>query len=184
RLVLFDRDNRRAVQYDTGGTDRLRLARAPPDDRPGQRCCRGSGPGGRGGRRDRGRHVVRAPHLVSFVVSAAADVVMGALDALKARDWEAFANRLHPDVVHRTPGVPEPILGRDAFVLLSRQAVARAPDVSFAIERLVTEGDTVVVIGEWTFTGPAGRVRQPSVSVIDLQDGLIWRDLEYLGLAT
>ncbi len=117
-------------------------------------------------------------------MTSVAEVVMGALDALKARDWEGFARRLHPEVVHRTPGVPEPILGREAFVELSRQAVARAPDVSFDVERLVTEGDTVVVIGEWTFTGPAGKVRQPSVSVIDLQDGLIWRDLEYLGLAT
>jgi ketosteroid isomerase-like protein len=117
-------------------------------------------------------------------VTSAAEVVTGALDALAARDWDGFASRLHPDVVHRTPGVPEPILGRDAFVLLSQQAVARAPDVSFEIERLVAEGDTVVVVGEWTFTAPGGRVRQPSVSVIDLQDGLIWRDLEYLGLAT
>jgi limonene-1,2-epoxide hydrolase len=117
-------------------------------------------------------------------VTSAAEVVEGALAALEARDWDGFARRLHPDVVHRTPGVPEPILGREAFVLLSRQAVARAPDVSFEIERIVTQGETVVVIGEWTFTGPDGRVRQPSVSVIDLQDGLIFRDLEYLGLAT
>jgi predicted ester cyclase len=117
-------------------------------------------------------------------VTSAAEVVKGALDALAVRDWDGFASRLHPDVVHRTPGVPDPILGREAFILLSQQAVARAPDVSFDIERMVTEGDTVVVIGEWSFTGPDGRVRQPSVSVIDLQDGLIWRDLEYLGLAT
>jgi ketosteroid isomerase-like protein len=117
-------------------------------------------------------------------VTSAAEVVKGALDALEARDWDGFASRLHPDVVHRTPGVPEPILGREAFVLLSQQAVTRAPDVRFEIDRLVAEGDTVVVIGEWTFTGPEGRVRQPSVSVIDLQDGLIFRDLEYLGLAT
>jgi ketosteroid isomerase-like protein len=110
--------------------------------------------------------------------------VQRALEALAARDWDEFASRLHPDVVHRTPGVPEPILGRDAFVLISQQAVARSPDVSFEIERLVAEGDTVVVVGEWTFSGPGGKVRQPSVSVIDLQDGLIWRDLEYLGLAT
>ena len=115
-------------------------------------------------------------------MSSAADVVTGALDALKARDWEGFASRLHPDVVHRTPGVPEPILGRDAFVLLSQQAVARTPDVTFEVERLVTEGETVVVIGEWTYTGAQGRVRQPSVSVVDLQQGLIWRDLEYVGL--
>jgi len=117
-------------------------------------------------------------------VTSAAEVVKSALAALEARDWDGFASRLHPDVVHRTPGVPEPILGRDAFVLLSQLAVTRAPDVSFDIERMVTDGDTVVVVGEWTFTGPNGRVRQPSVSVIDLQDGLIWRDLEYLGLAT
>ena len=108
---------------------------------------------------------------------------MGALDALKVRDWEGFARRLHPEVVHRTPGVPEPILGRDAFVQLSQEAVARTPDVTFEVERLVTEGETVVVIGEWTYTGQQGRVRQPSVSVVDLQDGLIWRDLEYVGLA-
>ena len=117
-------------------------------------------------------------------MTSAAEVVKAALDALQARDWDGFASRLHPDVVHRTPGVPEPILGRDAFVLLSQQAVSRAPDVRFEIERIVAEGDTVVVIGEWTFTGPEGRVRQPSVSVIDLEDGLILRDLEYLGLAT
>jgi ketosteroid isomerase-like protein len=115
-------------------------------------------------------------------VSAAADVVLEALDALKARDWDGFARRLHPDVVHRTPGVPEPILGREAFLLLSREAVANTPDVTFEVERLISEGETVVVVGEWTYTGPSGRVRQPSVSVVDLQDGLIWRDLEYLGL--
>jgi ketosteroid isomerase-like protein len=116
-------------------------------------------------------------------VSAAADTVIAALDALRARDWKGFAARLHPDVVHRTPGVPEPILGRDAFLLLSQQAVATTPDVAFEVERLVTEGETVVVIGEWTYTGPQGKVRQPSVSVVDLQDGLIARDLEYVGLA-
>jgi len=116
-------------------------------------------------------------------VSVAAQVVMEALDAVRARDWEGFARRLHPDVVHRTPGVPEPILGRDAFVLLSRQAVATTPDVTFEVERLVTQGETVVVVGEWTYTGPEGRVRQPSVSVVDLEDGLIVRDLEYVGLA-
>jgi ketosteroid isomerase-like protein len=117
-------------------------------------------------------------------MSDAAAVVMAALDALRERDWDGFARRLHPDVVHRTPGVPEPILGRDAFVLLSRQAVATTPDVTFDVERIVTQGDTVVVVGEWTYTGPQGKVRQPSVSVVDLQDGLIVRDLEYLGLAT
>jgi len=55
--------------------------------------------------------------------------------------------------------------------------------VTFEVERLVTQGDTVVVIGEWTYSGPAGKVRQPSVSVVDLRDGQIWRDLEYVGLA-
>ena len=115
-------------------------------------------------------------------MSAAAEVVREALDALKARDWEGFARRLHPDVVHRTPGVPEPILGREAFLLLSREAVARTPDVTFEVERLVSEGETVVVIGEWTYSGPGGKVRQPSVSVVDLQDDLIWRDLKYVGL--
>jgi ketosteroid isomerase-like protein len=116
-------------------------------------------------------------------VTSAADVVMAALNALNVRDWEGFAQRLHPDVVHRTPGVPEPILGREAFVLLSQQAVNRTPDVTFEVERLVTEGDTVVVVGEWTHSSAGRKVRQPSVSIIDLQDGLIWRDQEYVGLS-
>lgn len=115
-------------------------------------------------------------------MTPAVEVVTAALDALRARDWDGFSRRLHPDVVHRTPGVPEPILGREAFVMLSRQAVARTPDVMFEIERLVAEGDTVVVIGEWTYAGPSGKVRQPSVSVIDVREGKIWRDLEYVGL--
>jgi predicted ester cyclase len=67
--------------------------------------------------------------------------------------------------------------------MFSRQAVARTPDVMFEMERLVSEGDTVVVIGEWTYSGPAGKVRQPSVSIIDVREGQIWRDLEYVGLA-
>ena len=111
------------------------------------------------------------------------DVVRAALDALAGRDWDGFARYLHPEVVHRTPGIPEPILGREAFVLLSQRAVAQTPDVRFNLDRLVSDGDTVVVVGEWSYTGSQGPVRQPSVSVIDLQDGLIWRDLEYLGLA-
>lgn len=112
-----------------------------------------------------------------------AEVVTAALDALEARDWDGFARQWHPGVVHRTPGVPEPILGREAFVLISRQAVAQAPDVTFEVERLVSDGGTVIVVGEWTYTGPQGKVRQPSVSMIALQDGLIRRDLEYVGLA-
>jgi hypothetical protein len=28
-----------------------------------------------------------------------------------------------------------------------------------------------------------GKVRQPSVSVVDVREGQIWRDLEYVGLA-
>jgi ketosteroid isomerase-like protein len=85
--------------------------------------------------------------------------------------------------VHRTPGVPAPILGREAFVEVSREAVARAADIRFEAIRLVCEGSIAVVEGEWRYTGPEGPVRQPSVSVIEVHDGLIVRDEEYLGLA-
>jgi ketosteroid isomerase-like protein len=111
-----------------------------------------------------------------------AEVVRQALNALEARDWEAFSALLHRDVVHRTPGVPAPILGRDAFLHVSRESVRRAPDVSFHLDRMVSEGETVVTVGEWRYTGPDGPVRQPSVSVIEVRDGLIVNDEEYLGL--
>ena len=57
------------------------------------------------------------------------------------------------------------------------------PSVTAGLDPTVTEGETVVVIGEWTYTGLTGKVRQPSVSVVDVRDGQIWRDLEYVGLA-
>src|SRR5207244_12860928 len=95
---------------------------------------------------DRRYSALRPSYPPQPVVSAA-DVVTGALDALKAREWDAFARCLHPDVVHRTPGVPEPILGRDAFLLLSQQAVARTHDVAFEVARLVSNDETAGVIG-------------------------------------
>lgn len=110
-------------------------------------------------------------------------VVEAALAALAARDWQGFAALLDPDVVHRTPGVPAPILGREAFVQLSREAVRRAPDIVFTAARIVAEGPVVVVEGEWRYTGAEGPVRQPSCSVIEVREGRIVRDEEYLGLA-
>jgi ketosteroid isomerase-like protein len=116
-------------------------------------------------------------------VSAARSVVEAALTALQARDWEGLTAVLDPYVVHRTPGVPDPILGREAFLHMSREAVVRAPDISFTASRIVTEGQVVVVEGEWRYTGLSGLVRQPSISVIEVHEGLIVRDEEYLGLA-
>jgi ketosteroid isomerase-like protein len=110
-------------------------------------------------------------------------VVEAALAALAARDWKRFAELLDPEVVHRTPGVPAPILGREAFVQISRDAVQRAPDITFVLGRLMAEGDFVAVEGEWRYSGAQGPVRQPSCSVIEVRDGRILRDEEYLGLA-
>src|SRR2546427_2156699 len=105
--------------------------------------------------------------------SPAADVVTAALDALRALDWDGFARRLHPDVVHRTPGVPQPILGRDAFVLLSRRSVARTPDVTFEVERLAAEADTEAVIGESASTASPAYARHPPGKVDYVLDGPI-----------
>jgi ketosteroid isomerase-like protein len=116
-------------------------------------------------------------------VSSAGDLVREALRALDARDWDRLAPLLDDDVVHLTPGVPAPILGRSAFLNLSREAVSRAPDVSFKLDRVLEQGETVVVVGEWRYTGAEGPVRQPSVSLIEVRDGRICRDEEYFGLS-
>ena len=112
----------------------------------------------------------------------ARELVAEALEALEARQWDRFEALLHPDVVHRTPGAPDPVLGKTAFLHLVRETVRRTPDVTFRVERIVAEGGTVVVEGEWRYTGPQGSIRQPAVSVIQLMDGLIYRDDEYFGL--
>jgi ketosteroid isomerase-like protein len=111
------------------------------------------------------------------------DLVREALEALASRDWDRLAPLLDEDVVHLTPGMPEPILGRAAFLHMSREAVLRTPDVTFKLDRLLDVGDTVVVVGEWRYTAAEGPVRQPSVSLIEVRDGRITRDEEYFGLA-
>ena len=111
------------------------------------------------------------------------EVVEAALAALAQRDWERVARLLDPEIVHRTAGVPAPILGREAFVELSREAVARAPDISFVLSRIVAEGDFVAVEGEWRYTGAQGLTRQPSCSIVEVRDGRVVKDEEYLGLA-
>jgi len=116
-------------------------------------------------------------------VTGARTLVLEALNAIAERDWERLASTLHEDVVHLTPGVPAPIVGREGFIRVTRDAVLRTPDVRFDLERVVEEGLTVVVVGEWRYTSPAGPVRQPSVSVVEIEDGLIRRDTEYFGLA-
>ena len=68
-------------------------------------------------------------------MSSAADVVMGALDALKARDWKRLAARLHPDVVHRTPGVPDPILGSVRLVGPVDSSALKTRNASFGRSR-------------------------------------------------
>ncbi|HYM49441.1 MAG TPA: nuclear transport factor 2 family protein [Candidatus Limnocylindrales bacterium] len=110
-------------------------------------------------------------------------VVLSALAALAGRNWDALAAVLDPDVVHRTPGVPTPILGREAFLHLARDAVRKTPDISFTAARVIADGSTVVVEGEWRYTDAGQPVRQPSCSVIEVRDGRIVRDEEYLGLA-
>ena len=116
-------------------------------------------------------------------MTGARTLVLEALNAIAERDWERLASTLHEDVVHLTPGVPAPIVGREGFIRVTRDAVLRTPDVRFDLERLVEEGLTVVVVGEWRYTTAAGPVRQPSVSVVEIEDGLIRRDTEYFGLA-
>ena len=70
--------------------------------------------------------------------------MLEALNAIAERDWERLASSLHEDVVHLTPGVWAPIVGREGFIRMTRDAVLRTPDVRFDLERLVEEYRTAI----------------------------------------
>jgi ketosteroid isomerase-like protein len=93
-------------------------------------------------------------------------------ERMEARDWDAVAAQLHPDVVVDWPNTAERMRGRDNYL-----AVQRAYPEGWHIEvlRILHGGDTVV---------SEVRVDQDdkrffAVSFFELADGKIIRAVEY-----
>jgi hypothetical protein len=93
-------------------------------------------------------------------------------ERLPARDWEAVAEQLHPDVVVDWPNTAERMRGRDNYL-----AVQRAFGEGWHVQvlRIVDGGDTVVS----EVRVEREDERFVAISFFDLGEGRIVRAVEY-----
>lgn len=102
-------------------------------------------------------------------------------DELPTLDHEGFARFLTADVVNH-PAPPPLRAGRDAFERVLRYVRAAAPDQTYTVEEIVSEGDRVVARVRWagTFTGEylgvqgnGGAFDAPQYHTFRIHDGQI-----------
>jgi steroid delta-isomerase-like uncharacterized protein len=112
-------------------------------------------------------------------------VVRGLLDSINRRDLDRGAALLAPDYVWHGPG--QQIQGAEGWKALVSAYLAAFPDLEFAIDDLIAEGDRVVARftargtfrGELAGTPPTGRsVAVPCVVISRLQNEKIVEDFE------
>jgi len=110
--------------------------------------------------------------------------------AFAARDWDALATRLAPDLVvhdHRVLGW-ETLRGPAAYLDALRALVDLAPDVRLRIDHFEMAGHGAIYVPVWCGTHDGGGFETPSVIVAELDDrGRIRRfdqyDLEHVAEA-
>lgn len=68
--------------------------------------------------------------------------------AFPAVTAEVHAALIHPEFVNH-PAPPQLRVGRDNFRRVIDYVIAAAPDQTYAVERLVAEGDTVIAFTRW-----------------------------------
>ncbi len=93
-------------------------------------------------------------------------------ERMEARDWEAVADQLHPDVVVDWPNTEERFRGRDNYLGMQR---AYPEGWHIEVLRIVDGGDTVV---SEVRVEQEGR-RFFAVSFFELEEGRIVRAVEH-----
>lgn len=80
-----------------------------------------------------------------------AKFLRGIEEVWNKHSWADAELNYAPDIVVHNPAEPEPLRGRAAFQQLFQMILTGFPDMHFAVEDVVAEGDRVVA--RWTFTG-------------------------------
>jgi len=101
--------------------------------------------------------------------------VRDAYEALSRREVEALLELLHPDVEYRNPDYAMEAgtrQGRDAFRRALEANWEVLEDLTWEIEQIVDDGDTIVVTGRMRGRGRSGGVPfdQPFGHVLELED--------------
>ena len=98
-----------------------------------------------------------------------------------AGDIDGYLALFAPDLVFQSPAHADPLVGRDAFARLVRQAAAHLEPEEFVFTDLAVDGD--VVLAEWRIAArhraSGRRVAWWGMSTCTIRDGLIARWREY-----
>lgn len=93
-------------------------------------------------------------------------------DRMERRDWEAFAEVLHPEVVYELPQTRERIRGRDNYVTFNREYPG-----DWHVEPLVILGDDHD--GALLFRWRLGDEESQAVAFFEVADGLVTKVTDF-----
>jgi len=120
------------------------------------------------------------------------EVAQNIFDAWNSRNFDRMRELLHPDYTY-TGGDGQEQKGPEAGMAVAHMFADAFPDGRIDIVNIKESGDTVVVefIGRGTHKGdlmgiaPTGRsMNIPVCNVMELRDGKIYREREYMDMAT
>ena len=120
------------------------------------------------------------------------DIVREYTGAFNSRDFERARELLHSDYTYTGPDGQEQ-RGPDALVAVLKMWANGFPDARIDIQNIKESGDTVVFefVGRGTHRGdlmgiaPTGKsVTIPVCVVLEIRDGKIYREREYMDMAT
>ena len=120
------------------------------------------------------------------------DTVQAYMEAWNSRNFDRMRDLMHPDYSY-TGGDGQEQKGPEAGMAVARMFATGFPDGRISIVNIKEAGDTVFVefIGRGTHQGelmgiaPTGKsINIPVCNVLEVRDGKIYREREYMDMAT
>lgn len=108
-------------------------------------------------------------------------IVGQVINAIAARDWDALAMCVHPDIVYWRPGTTDRVDGVVAYVLEWRRFVESAADLTYRPHTVLVQGDTAMVEATAGGTLADGSALDYSmVTVMRVVGGKLIEEREYI----
>jgi steroid delta-isomerase-like uncharacterized protein len=118
------------------------------------------------------------------------DIHLEIVDIWNCRDWESLRHILHPDCRYSGPATTE-LIGPQECISLGRMYANAFPDGKLHIRNIYVFANTSVAelratgthLGDLLGMAPTGRrIELDICNVIDVRDGKVYREREYLDM--
>jgi steroid delta-isomerase-like uncharacterized protein len=125
-------------------------------------------------------------------MASAAEIHRQMADAWNRRDMNIFKALLHPEYTY-TGGDGREMAGPEAGLNMAQMFALAFPDGRLEVQRVYTQGNTAIaeMVGRGTHRGklmgvaPTGREVEILIcNVVELRDGKIYREREYMDMLT